>query len=137
MKMTDMTQYRLLNVRFMLDYIKDPNPDNWRTISGAKVHLTNGKIDGGTGGKFNGKVYTGKNSKVKYENSLSAAKSAMSKNLFSGEYEIEHSEQREKEKRNNERLWRRATGRRERYAEKKRRDWQNKKKCNKRRQKSI
>ena len=33
-----------------LDYEKDPNPENWRTISGAKVHLDqNGEIDGGAG----------------------------------------------------------------------------------------
>lgn len=41
-------------------YPKDPNPENWRTISGAKVHLTNGKIDGGAGGKFKGNVWKGK-----------------------------------------------------------------------------
>lgn len=43
-----------------LDYQKDPNPDNWVTISGAKVHLDEGgKIDGGAKGKFNGKSYSG------------------------------------------------------------------------------
>ena len=31
---------------------KDPDPKNWRTINGSKVHLTEGKIDGGAGGKF-------------------------------------------------------------------------------------
>ena len=30
---------------------KDPDPKNWRTINGSKVHLTEGKIDGGAGGK--------------------------------------------------------------------------------------
>lgn len=34
---------------------KDPDPKNWRTINGSKVHLTEGKIDGGAGGKFSGK----------------------------------------------------------------------------------
>ena len=43
-----------------LDYEKDPNPDNWVTISGAKVHLDEGgKINGGAKGKFNGKSYSG------------------------------------------------------------------------------
>ena len=39
---------------------KDPNPENWRTISGAHVHLENGKIDGGAGGKFSGNNWVGK-----------------------------------------------------------------------------
>lgn len=44
-----------------LDYEKDPNPENWRTISGAKVHLdNNGEIDGGAGGKFTGNYWDGK-----------------------------------------------------------------------------
>ena len=39
-----------------LDYEKDPDPENWRTIKGAHVHVDNeGKIDGGAGGKFNGR----------------------------------------------------------------------------------
>ncbi len=41
-------------------YPKDPNPKNWRTINGSKVHLTKGKIDGGAGGKFTGKKWKGK-----------------------------------------------------------------------------
>ena len=41
-------------------YPKDPNPENWRTINGAKVHLENGTINGGAGGKFSGKAWTGK-----------------------------------------------------------------------------
>ena len=41
-------------------YPKDPDPKNWRTINGSKVHLTEGKIDGGAGGKFTGKEWTGK-----------------------------------------------------------------------------
>ena len=44
-----------------LDYEKDPNPEHWRTISGAKVHLDqNGEIDGGAGGKFTGNYWDGK-----------------------------------------------------------------------------
>ena len=39
---------------------KDPDQKNWRTINGSKVHLTEGKIDGGAGGKFSGKEWTGK-----------------------------------------------------------------------------
>ena len=40
------------------DYPKDSNPENWRTISGAKVHLNEkGQIDGGAGGKFNEKKF--------------------------------------------------------------------------------
>jgi hypothetical protein len=39
---------------------KDPNPENWRTISGAHVHLENGRIDGGAGGKFSGNNWVGK-----------------------------------------------------------------------------
>ena len=39
---------------------KDPDPKNWRTSNGSKVHLTEGKIDGGAGGKFTGKEWTGK-----------------------------------------------------------------------------
>jgi hypothetical protein len=46
---------------FALDgYEKDPDPKNWRTINGSKVHLTKGKIDGGAGGKFTGKSWSGK-----------------------------------------------------------------------------
>ena len=41
-------------------YPKDPDPRNWRTIEGAHVHLTNGKIDGGAGGKFSGHTWTGR-----------------------------------------------------------------------------
>lgn len=42
------------------NYPKDPDPKNWRTINGSKVHLTKGKIDGGAGGKFTGKKWSGK-----------------------------------------------------------------------------
>ena len=42
------------------DYQKDPDPEHWRTISGAKVHLDNhGDIDGGAGGKFTGNYWDG------------------------------------------------------------------------------
>jgi hypothetical protein len=45
----------------VLDWEKDPNPEHWRTISGAKVHLDeNGEIDGGAGGNFNGNYWDGK-----------------------------------------------------------------------------
>lgn len=54
------------------DYPKDPNPDNWRTINGAKVHLDGDKnIDGGAGSKFN---------KKKFGSNFSAQEG------FSGEY---------------------------------------------------
>jgi hypothetical protein len=50
----------LMMAKKTLDYQKDPNPENWVTISGAKVHLDEGgKIDGGAKGKFNGKSYSG------------------------------------------------------------------------------
>ena len=40
-------------------YPDDKNPDHWRKIKGAPVHLdANGNIDGGTGGKFGGKKWT-------------------------------------------------------------------------------
>lgn len=39
-------------------YAKDPNPENWRTINGARVHVDeNGDADGGAGGKFNGNKF--------------------------------------------------------------------------------
>lgn len=40
-------------------YPDDKNPKNWRTINGAKTHISEeGKIDGGAGGKFTGKQWT-------------------------------------------------------------------------------
>ena len=46
--------------RRALDYEKDPNPEHWKTINGAKVHVDkNGKYDGGAGGKFNGDYHFG------------------------------------------------------------------------------
>lgn len=59
------TRARLAIIRaklLMMDYEKDPDPENWRTINGSKVHLTNGRIDGGAGGKFSGNAWTGKKS---------------------------------------------------------------------------
>ena len=41
-------------------YPKDPDPRNWRTVKGEHVHLSNGKIDGGLGGKWNGRSWSGK-----------------------------------------------------------------------------
>ena len=65
---------------------KDPDPKNWRTINGSKVHLTEGKIDGGAGGKFSGKAWTGKakheftpKEKPKQEEPKAAAKSKAKK----------------------------------------------------------
>jgi hypothetical protein len=65
---------------------KDPDPKNWRTINGSKVHLTEGKIDGGVGGKFSGKEWTGKTKheftpkeKPKQEDPKAAAKSKAKK----------------------------------------------------------
>jgi hypothetical protein len=43
----------------VMDYEPDSDPENWRTIKGAKVHLNGeGQIDGGAGGKFSGKAWT-------------------------------------------------------------------------------
>lgn len=40
------------------DYPKDPNPENWRTINGARVHVDDeGNADGGAGGRFNGNKF--------------------------------------------------------------------------------
>ncbi len=51
----------LLRLARALDYDKDPNPEHWKTINGAKVHLDkNGNYDGGAGGKFNGSHHYGK-----------------------------------------------------------------------------
>ena len=45
---------------YISDYEPDPDPANWRTISGAKVHLDeNGEIDGGAAGKFTGNYFDG------------------------------------------------------------------------------
>ena len=53
-------------LRRVLDYAKDPNPNHWRTINGAKVHLdASGKYDGGAQGKFNGRYHYGPDWKTK------------------------------------------------------------------------
>lgn len=42
----------------IFDYAKDPNPDNWRTVNGARIHIDeNGEVDGGAGAKFNNKKF--------------------------------------------------------------------------------
>ena len=47
---------------------KDNNPDHWKTINGAHVHVDeNGNYDGGAGGLFNGKHHYGKGYKEKAE----------------------------------------------------------------------
>ena len=39
-------------------YPKDPDPENWRTINGARVHIDGeGNADGGAGGRFNGNKF--------------------------------------------------------------------------------
>lgn len=64
-----------------LDYEKDPNPEHWRTISGAKVHLdNNGEIDGGAGGKFTGNYWDGK----KGQQHVVGPHTMMQKNIGSG-----------------------------------------------------
>ena len=52
-------RYLLLAARMCdADYAKDPNPDNWRTINGARVHVDGeGNADGGAGGRFNGNKF--------------------------------------------------------------------------------
>lgn len=43
-------------------YPDDKNPDNWKTINHAHVHLdNNGNIDGGAGEKFKGNAWTSEN----------------------------------------------------------------------------
>lgn len=67
-------------------YPKDQNPENWRTISGAKVHLDgNGDIDGGAGGKFTGESFTGKSSKAEnYSASASYGTQTVPQNSVEG-----------------------------------------------------
>ena len=65
----------------VLDWQKDPNPEHWRTISGAKVHLDqNGEIDGGAGGKFTGNYWDGK----KGQQHIIGPHTMMRKNIGSG-----------------------------------------------------
>lgn len=55
-----LARLRMAGITLDAIYPKDPDPKNWRTIQGSKVHLKNGKIDGGAGGKFNGRGWVGK-----------------------------------------------------------------------------
>ena len=49
-----------------LDYNRDPDPEHWKTINGAKVHVDeNGNYDGGAGGKFTGRHHYGPDWKQK------------------------------------------------------------------------
>lgn len=46
----------ILAARILDAGLFDDSSDNWKTINGARVHLDeDGQIDGGAGGKFNGK----------------------------------------------------------------------------------
>ncbi len=57
---------KLLRLARALDWAKDPDPDHWKTINGAKVHLdADGNYDGGAGGRFNGKHHYGPGYKEK------------------------------------------------------------------------
>lgn len=72
----------LLRLARALDYEKDPNPEHWKTINGAKVHVDkNGKYDGGAGGKFNGNYHFGgadwKDKKAKIESLANAFNQAV------------------------------------------------------------
>lgn len=91
-------------------YPKDPNPENWRTINGSKVHLTNGRIDGGASGKFKGKPWTGQ--KAHGSNSF-FPRFNYQQNLF-GEQEIMPSRTMQKETNRQNRIARRAQRRNER-----------------------
>jgi hypothetical protein len=91
-------------------YPKDPNPENWRTINGSKVHLTNGKIDGGASGKFVGKNWTGQ--KAHGSNSF-FPRFNYQQNLFGGQ-EIMPSRTMQKETNRQNRIARRAQRRNER-----------------------
>lgn len=43
----------------VMDFTPDSDPENWRTINHAHVHLNEaGEIDGGAGGKFSGQKWT-------------------------------------------------------------------------------
>lgn len=58
------------------EYTKDPDPDNWKTIKGEKVHIDeNGNIDGGAGGKFVGRKFNGS----EQEHVIKAVKAASAK----------------------------------------------------------
>ena len=56
----------LIRLARALDYNRDPDPEHWKTINGAKVHLDkNGNYDGGAGGKFTGRHHYGPDWKQK------------------------------------------------------------------------
>lgn len=112
----------LIMAKRTLDYQKDPNPENWVTIKGAKVHLDEGgKIDGGAKGKFNGKSYsgtkksrktsagTGAESSKKYESKANEAIEHWFKSTSSPDLEFKNIKNAVKEVRSNmEALVRRA-----------------------------
>lgn len=61
---------RIFDAAYQMTLIqeKDNNPDHWKTINGAHVHVDeNGNYDGGAGGLFNGKHHYGKGYKEKAE----------------------------------------------------------------------
>lgn len=97
------------------DWEKDPNPENWRTINGSHVHLVNGKIDGGAGGKFKGNNWTGQ--KAHGSNSF-FPRFNYQQNLFGGQ-EVMPSRTAQKETNRQNRIARRAQRRNERYEAKK------------------
>ena len=56
----------LIRLARALDYNRDPDPEHWKTINGAKVHVDeNGNYDGGAGGKFTGRHHYGPDWKQK------------------------------------------------------------------------
>ena len=95
-------------------YPKDPNPENWRTISGAKVHLTNGKIDGGAAGKFEGNDWVGK--KMHASDPRAQNQSLFGGNRYGWGVAIPNEEEHFKRE---ARIQRRAKERNERYEAKK------------------
>ncbi len=61
---------RIFDAAYQMTLIqeKDSNPDHWKTINGAHVHVDeNGNYDGGAGGLFNGKHHYGEGYKEKAE----------------------------------------------------------------------
>ena len=100
---------------FTRDWEKDPNPENWRTINGSHVHLVNGRIDGGAGGKFKGNEWHGQ--KAHGSNSF-FPRFNYQQNLF-GEQEVMPSKTMQKEQNRQGRIARRAERRNARYEAKK------------------
>ncbi len=63
---------------------KDNNPEHWKTINGAHVHVDeNGNYDGGAGGLFNGKHHYGQGYKEKTEKDRQKAKENVVKEIES------------------------------------------------------